>query len=160
MRSHKTLIGLAILLLATASPANAADGLVNVQSPLGFRKTAERLESVLKDRGMTLFSRIDHADNATRVGKQLRPTELFIYGNPRGGTLLMLCNQRFGIDLPLKVLVWQDKEDKVWLTYNGPRYLAERHAVTRECGEIIKKMEDDLHSLIDEVTVIGSKKIK
>jgi uncharacterized protein (DUF302 family) len=158
MQYHRILIGLALLFLATASVADAADGLVNVQSPLEVKKTAERLESVLKDRGMTIFSRIDHADNATRVGKELRPTELFIYGNPKGGTLLMLCNQRFGIDLPLKVLVWQDKEDKVWLTYNDPHYLAERHAVTRECRETIKKMEDDLRSLIDEVTVGGSKK--
>jgi uncharacterized protein (DUF302 family) len=81
----------------------------------------------VKQRGLTVFARIDHAAGAAKVSKTLRPTELLIFGNPQGGTPLMECAQTSGIDLPLKALVWQDKAAQVWLGYNDPAFLAQRH---------------------------------
>jgi uncharacterized protein (DUF302 family) len=78
---------------------------------------------------MTVFARIDHAAGAKKIGKSLRPTELLIFGNPKGGTPLMECAQSAGIDLPLKALVWEDAFAQVWLGYNDPAYLAKRHEV-------------------------------
>jgi uncharacterized protein (DUF302 family) len=104
-----------------------ADGLVRVLSALGPRETMDRLETAIKDKGLTVFARIDHAEGARAVGLSLRPTELIIFGNARGGTPLMQAGQEAGIDLPLKALVWEDAEGKVWLAYNDPRWLADRH---------------------------------
>lgn len=86
-----------------------------------------RLEEVVKQRGLTVFARIDHAAGAAKVGKTLRATELLIFGNPQGGTPLMQCAQTAGIDLPLKALVWEDASSQVWLGYNDPAFLAKRH---------------------------------
>lgn len=107
--------------------AHAADGLVAVKSPHGAAQTMDRLEAAVKQRGLNVFARIDHAAGASKVGKTLRPTELLIFGNPQGGTPLMECAQSAGIDLPLKALVWQDEAQQVWLGYNDPAYLAQRH---------------------------------
>ena len=109
--------------------AQAADGLVAVKSPHSARDTMNRLEATVKERGLNVFARIDHAAGATRVGKTLRPTELLIFGNPQGGTPLMECAQTAGIDLPLKALVWEDETAQVWLGYNAPAFLAQRHGV-------------------------------
>jgi uncharacterized protein (DUF302 family) len=108
---------------ATAAPA----GLVALKSPHSAKDTATRLEDQIKQRGLAVVARVDHAAGAVRVGKTLRPTELFIFGNPQGGTPLMECAQSAGIDLPLKALVWQDAAGQVWLGYNDPAYLAQRH---------------------------------
>ncbi len=117
------------LLLATSALAFAADGLIAVKSSYGPKETMDRLEIVLKEKGMTLFARIDHAAGAAKVGKQLRPTEVLIFGNPQGGTLFMECSQTVGIDLPLKALVWEDGSGQVWLGYDDPTYVANRHGV-------------------------------
>ena len=104
-----------------------ADGLIVVKSPHNPKDTMDRLEAVVKEKGLTIFARIDHAAGAAKVGKKLRPTELLIFGNPQGGTPLMECNQTIGIDLPLKALVWEDASGQVWLGYNDPEFLAQRH---------------------------------
>ena len=104
-----------------------ADGLVRVVSALGPRETMDRLETTIKDRGLTVFARIDHAAGAKAAGLSLRPTELIIFGNAKGGTPLMQAGQEAGIDLPLKALVYQDAQGKVWLAYNDPHWLADRH---------------------------------
>jgi uncharacterized protein (DUF302 family) len=129
MRSIATaLLGLAI---ATGSLAQTqADGLLTVASPHSATVTMTRLEAVVKERGLNVFARIDHAAGAAKVDKTLRPTELLIFGNPQGGTPLMECAQTAGIDLPLKALVWQDAAGKVMLSYNDPEYLAKRHGAT------------------------------
>lgn len=119
-------LALAILLVAS-SPVWAADGLIAMKSPHGARETMDRLESVLKDKGMTIFTRVDHAAGAAKVGKQLRPTEVLIFGNPQGGTPFMECSQTVGIDLPQRALVWEDATGQVWLAYNDPAYVASRH---------------------------------
>lgn len=115
---------------AICSAAFAADGLVEVKSPYSVKETMSRLEQIVQERGLNIFARIDHAAGAANVGKSLRPTELLVFGNPQGGTPFMQCTQTTGIDLPLKALVWEDANQQVWLGYNDPAYLAERHAAT------------------------------
>jgi uncharacterized protein (DUF302 family) len=112
------------------APAFAADGLVTLPSPYSPKVTMDRLESVLKEKGLTVFARIDHAAGATKIGKSLRPTEVLVFGNPQGGTPFMECSQTVGIDLPLKALVWEDSSGKVWLGYNDVQYLAKRHGAS------------------------------
>lgn len=112
-------------------PALAADGLVALKSPHAAKATMDRLEAALKDEGLIIFARIDHAAGAAKIGKQLRATELLIFGNPQGGTPFMECSQTVGIDLPLKALVWQDEAGQVWLGYNDPAFLAARHGVAQ-----------------------------
>ena len=107
----------------------AADGLIAVKSPYSAKETKDRLEGIVKIRGLNVFARIDHAAGAAKIGKILRPTEVLIFGNPQGGTPFMECAQSVGIDLPLKALVWEDEAAQVWLGYNDPEYLAKRHDV-------------------------------
>jgi uncharacterized protein (DUF302 family) len=121
----------AIGLVAFASLATAADGLVEIKSPYGAKETMNRLEETVKQRGLNVFARIDHAAGASKVGKSLRPTEVLIFGNPQGGTPFMECAQSVGIDLPLKALVWEDASSQVWLGYNDPAFLAQRHGVSQ-----------------------------
>lgn len=121
----------AALLATFSSLALAVDGLVTVKSPHSVVATMDSFEALVKQRGLTVFARIDHAAGATKIGKKLRPTQLIIFGNPQGGTPFMECAQTVGIDLPLKVLVWEDASSQVWLGYNDPEYLAKRHGVTK-----------------------------
>jgi uncharacterized protein (DUF302 family) len=103
------------LVFIFSTHAQAADGLVTVKSPHSSKDTMDRLETVAKQKGMTIFARIDHSAGAAKVGMKLRSTELLIFGNPQGGTPFMECNQTLGIDLPLKALVWEDASGQVWL---------------------------------------------
>jgi len=112
---------------------HAADGLVSVKSTRSAKATMDRLESIVKERGLTVFARINHAAGAASIGKSLRPTEVIIFGNPQGGTPFMECAQSVAIDLPLKALVWEDSSGQVWLGYNDPTYLAKRHEAP-ECA--------------------------
>jgi uncharacterized protein (DUF302 family) len=107
----------------------SADGLVSHRSSAGPQETMNRLEGAVKARGMTVFARIDHAAGAAAVGLPLRPTDLLIFGNARGGTPLMESVQTMGIDLPLKALVWQDVAGNTWVSYNDPAWLARRHGL-------------------------------
>ena len=114
--------------LSFAAAAQAqAEGMVSVTSTRSAADTMNRLEALVKERGLNVFARIDHAAGAAKVGKTLRSTELLIFGNPQGGTPLMACAQTAGIDLPLKALVWTDAAGQVMLSYNDPAYLAKRH---------------------------------
>jgi uncharacterized protein (DUF302 family) len=120
----------AALVLASASVITmAADGLITIKSPHSAKDTMNRLEAVVKEKGLNVFARIDHAAGAAKVGKSLRPTELLIFGNPQGGTPFIECAQTVGIDLPLKALVWEDASSQVWLGYNDTAFLAKRHEV-------------------------------
>jgi uncharacterized protein (DUF302 family) len=103
------------------------EGLTTLASHLGPKETMERLDAEIRARGMTVFARINHAALAAEAGLPLRPTEVILFGNPRGGTPLMQARQTMGIDLPLKALVWQDGDGKTWLSYNDPTWLATRH---------------------------------
>ncbi|MCP4983979.1 MAG: DUF302 domain-containing protein, partial [Gammaproteobacteria bacterium] len=100
---------------------------------------ADRLENILNSKGMTVFTRINHAAGAAKVGKELAPTELVIFGNPKVGTPLMQCSHSIAIDLPQKALIWQDQSGQVWLSYNDPQFLALRHN-TQGCDAVLKKV--------------------
>ena len=99
----------------------------------------DRLEAEVRAKGMTVFARIDHAAGAAEAGLKLRPTELIIFGNARGGTPLMQASQTAGIDLPLKALVWQDAAGKTWLSYNEPGWIVQRHSVGN-AEQVVSKM--------------------
>jgi uncharacterized protein (DUF302 family) len=122
---------MALLTLHTtrAVKTDVLNGLTSVASSFGPKETMDRLETEIRAQGMAVFARIDHAAGAAEVGLTLRPTELIIFGNARGGTPLMQSVQTVGIDLPLKVLVWQDAEGKAWLSYNEPGWIAQRHNI-------------------------------
>jgi uncharacterized protein (DUF302 family) len=107
------------------------DGIVTLRSRFPARETMERLLGALASRNMTVFAHIDHAAAAAAVGMSLRPTDLVIFGNPKGGTVLMQGAQRAGLDLPLKALVWEDTDGTVSLSYNDPVWIAARHGVGR-----------------------------
>jgi uncharacterized protein (DUF302 family) len=107
-------------------------GLATIQSRHSVKATIDRLEAALKEAGVGVFARIDHAAGAISVGMSLRPTEILIFGNPQAGTPLMQAHQTIGIDLPLKVLAWEDEGGNVWLTYNEPAWLAKRHGLGNE----------------------------
>lgn len=116
-----------LVLFALFSHAQAADGLIALKSPHAAKATMDKFEAIVKAKGLNVFARIDHAAGAAKVGKTLRPTEVLVFGNPQGGTAFMQCAQTVGIDLPLKALVWEDASAQVWLGYNDPEYLAQRH---------------------------------
>ena len=97
---------------------------------------------------MTVFARIDHAAGAQAVGLSLRPTELLIFGNARGGTPLMAAAPTSGIDLPLKALAWQDADGKVWLSYDEPRWIADRHGVSSQAAEVAQRLGAALAGLV------------
>jgi uncharacterized protein (DUF302 family) len=108
------------------------EGIVDVPSRHSVDETVARLEQLLKAKGVPVFALIDHSGEAAKVGLQMRPTKLLIFGNPKAGTPPMLAAPSLAIDLPLKILVWQDGTGKVWLSYNSLEYLRERHGVPRQ----------------------------
>ncbi len=135
-----------LTVLALIAPwASAADGLIALKSPHSAAVTMNRLEDIAKQRGLTVFARIDHAAGAAKISKTLRPTEVLIFGNPQGGTPLMECAQSAGIDLPLKALVWEDASAQVWVGYNDPAYLAQRHGAA-QCP-VVENLTKALSSL-------------
>src|ERR1700723_3325823 len=104
-----------------------ASGIVDVPSRYSAPETLARLQSILKEKGITVFALIDHSGEAEKAGLEMRPTQLLIFGSPKAGTPLMVAAPRLAIDLPLKALAWQDEQGKVWLSYNSPEYLQEGH---------------------------------
>jgi uncharacterized protein (DUF302 family) len=107
----------------------AATGLITARSDFGARETADRLVTALQAKGLTVFARIDHAAGARAAGLELGPTELVIFGNANAGTPLMQANPVVGIDLPLKALIWRDGSGMVWLTYDDPHWIVQRHGL-------------------------------
>jgi len=147
---RKTLIIVFLCALVTGT-AFAQDGLISVKSAYDVTTTADRLEKVLKEKGMSVFARIDHALGAQRAGKTLPPTILLIFGNPKVGTPLMHCNRTVAIDLPQKALIWQDNTGRVWLTYNDPDYLMQRHKL-KACRQVIEKIRNALAAFAKTAT--------
>jgi uncharacterized protein (DUF302 family) len=105
------------------------EGIVKIPSRLSVDETVDKLETILKSKGVTLFALIDHSGEAEKVGMKMPPTKLLIFGNPKGGTPLMLASPSAAIDLPLKILVAENSGGKVWISYNSPEYLKERHGL-------------------------------
>ena len=129
-----------------SDPSVRPEGLTDIPSHFGPKETMDRVETEVRERGMNVFARIDYAASAAEVGLTLRPTELIIFGNARGGTPLMQSVQTVGIDLPLKALVWQDAAGKTWISYNEPGWIAQRHGVAN-AEPILSKMADLLSAI-------------
>src|SRR5438874_11804160 len=127
------------------------DGLTSIRSGFGPKETMDRLEAEIRAQGMTVFARIDHAIGAEEAGLELRPTELIIFGNARGGTPLMQSAQTVGIDLPLKALVWEDAAGTTWLSYNEPSWIAHRHGVAN-AEPVVSKMRGALSAMARRIT--------
>jgi len=119
----------------------AADGIISKPSNHSVDQTVDKLKSILEARGVTLFALVDHSGEAAKAGLNMRPTKLLIFGNPRAGTPVMLAAPSIAIDLPLKILVWEDDRGRVWLSYNDPAYLQRRHRVPRQLLQNIAAAE-------------------
>ena len=132
--SHVTVLLITIVLQAAAAD-NAVmkeNGIIDIPSNHSVDQTVERLKSILQSKEVTLFALIDHSGEAEKVGMKMRPTKLLIFGSPKAGTPLMLAAPSIAIDLPLKILVWEDGQGKVWLSYNSPEYLKDRHGLPQD----------------------------
>ena len=140
-----------ITILLMATTAVAGNGLISIKSSHDVKVTADRLENILTQKGMNVFIRINHAAGAAKAGKELRPTELIVFGNPKVGTPLMQCSQSVAIDLPQKALIWQDESGQVWLTYNDPQYLAARHGIDG-CQAVVVKVQTALKNFTQAAT--------
>jgi uncharacterized protein (DUF302 family) len=113
------------------------NGLVWIQSLRSVPETLQRLEEILRSKGLTIFVRIDHSGEAAKVGLEMRPTQVLLFGSPKAGTPVMVAAPSVAIDLPLKALVAEDEQGKVWVTYNSPEYLQQRHSIS---DDLIKNL--------------------
>jgi uncharacterized protein (DUF302 family) len=127
-------------------------GLVTLRSHNSVKATLDRLEAALKEAGVGVFARIDHAAGAASVDMPLRPTEVLIFGNPQTGTPLMQANQTIGLDLPLKVLAWEDAEGNSRVSYNDPEWLSARHGLGETAVEPVKALATGLAKLVAAAT--------
>ncbi len=132
----------------TCTIVQAAEGLINKTSSYSVQKTMDRFEKIVKDKGFNVIARVNHTAAAKKSGSTLRPTELLIFGNPKLGTQLMQSNQTIGIDLPLKVLIWEDDKGVVTLSYNDPAWLQKRHGIT-DRNKAFAKMTGALNKFSD-----------
>jgi len=153
MRLNSILTTLVLLLaLGLAGSVSADDnGLISVKSKYSVKETLDRLEKVLKEKGITIALRWNHSEKGKKVGIPLRPTSLLMFGNPKLGTNFFTSKQTSGIDLPLKALAWEDEKGQVWLTYNDPAYIAKRHGIT-DRDEVVKKMTGALKKFSSAAT--------
>jgi len=127
------------------------NGMINKKSNFSVKVTLDRLENVLRKKGITIVTRWSHHAGAKKAGIVLRPTELLIFGNPKMGSHFFTSNQTAGIDLPMKALAWKDEKGQVWLTYNDPVYIANRHGIN-DRPAIVKKMTGALNNLTNAAT--------
>jgi uncharacterized protein (DUF302 family) len=111
------------------APATLENGMIHISSPYPFGETFKRVESLLQEKGLKIFCVIDHSGEAEKAGLQMHPTQVILFGSPKGGTPLMVASPTLAIDLPLKALIWEDAGGKVWVSYNNPEYLQQRHNV-------------------------------
>jgi uncharacterized protein (DUF302 family) len=125
----------------------AVDGLTTIRSAYRPEETLHRIETQIRSRGMTIFAHIDHAAGAAEAGLSLRPTDVLLFGNAKAGTPLMQSIQTIGIDLPLKVLVWQDAAGDTWLSYNDPQWIAKRHGLGQYDEATVSAMSAALRAL-------------
>ena len=134
---------------AVAETVISENGLKTKSSPYDVDETVYRLEQIINDKGLTLFTRVDHSANAEKVGAELKPTQLLIFGNPKVGTPLMECSPTTALDLPQKILVWQNDDNQTHITYNQPQYLKQRHGI-HGCDEILAKVSVVLQNITEQ----------
>ncbi len=145
------LVILSLVILAPALSQASDNGLISKKSHYSVKVTLDRLENVLRKKGITIVTRWSHDAGAKKAGIALRPTELLIFGNPKLGSHFFTSKQTAGIDLPMKALAWKDKKGQVWLTYNDPSYIANRHGIDNR-AKIVKKMTGALNKLTNVAT--------
>jgi len=138
------------LLLTPCSTMASPDGLISKQSKYSVSETIDRLENVLKKKGITIVTRWSHSERAAGVGIKLRPTELLLFGNPKLGSHMFTSKQTSGIDLPLKALAWEDENGKVWLSYNDPAYITKRHGINDR-----KNIENKMTGALNKLTNVA-----
>lgn len=119
----------------------ADNGIITIPSGHSVNETMEKLKGILQAKGVTLFAVVDHSGEAEKVGMKMHPTKLLIFGSPKAGTPLMVAAPSIAIDLPLKILVWEDGQGKVWISYNSPEFLRKRHDLPRELVQNIAVVE-------------------
>jgi uncharacterized protein (DUF302 family) len=119
----------------------ADNGIITIPSGHSVNETMEKLKGILQAKGVTLFAVVDHSGEAEKVGMKMHPTKLLIFGSPKAGTPLMVAAPSIAIDLPLKLLVWEDGQGKVWISYNSPEFLRKRHGLPRELVQNIAVVE-------------------
>jgi len=141
----------ALFSLVLSSSVLATESMISIESSDTVKETADRFEKILENKGLTLFARIDHGKNASDADLTLAPTEVIIFGNPKVGTPLMQCSKTVAIDLPQKALFWEDTQGQVWLSYNNPEYLKERHNI-QGCEQVINKISNVLSMLSKAAT--------
>jgi uncharacterized protein (DUF302 family) len=129
-----------LLLLLSAVTSQADDGLVRKLSARSVQSTMDSLQNLVENKGLRVFARIDHAAGAEEAGEEMLPTQLLIFGNPAIGTQLMTSQRTVGIDLPIKVLIWEEPDGRVWIAYNDPAYLAARHGI-EDRGPVLEKIK-------------------
>ena len=137
---------IAFALFGAPFTSSADDNFISVKSSHSVAATADRFAKLIEEKNLSLFTRIDHADNAGKVALTLRPTQLILFGNPKAGTPLMNCAQSVAIDLPQKALFWEDENGDVWLSYNNPAYLKQRHNI-QGCDAVLEKISGLLKTL-------------
>ena len=125
----------------TSMTLGKGDGIINIASNHSVDETVEKLKGILQAKGVKLFALVDHSGEAERAGMKMRPTKLLIFGNPQAGTPVMLAAPSIAIDLPLKILIWEDANGKVWVSCNSPAYLQKRHGVPQELLQNIAVVE-------------------
>jgi len=123
------------------TPAAATEGIIDKPSNHSVEETVERLKNILQAKGVTLFALIDHSGEAEKIGMKMPPTKLLVFGSPKAGTPLMLAAPSIALDLPLKILVWEDLQAKVWISYNSPVYLQQRHGLPQDLLQNIAVVE-------------------
>jgi uncharacterized protein (DUF302 family) len=126
------LFAVSVLLASEALAVQKEEGIVRIPSHHSVDETVDKLKTILQSKGVTLFALIDHSGEAEKVGMKMPPTKLLIFGNPKGGTPLMLAAPSIAIDLPLKILVAEDSQGQVWISYNSAEYLKERHGLPQD----------------------------
>ena len=143
---------LLVLLTLPVGVLSADDNLIRIQSPHSVVITGNQLEAALLEKGMAVFARINHSGGAQKAGLDLAPTEQFIFGNPKIGTPLMDCQRTLAIDLPQKMLIWEDNSGQVWVAYNNPEYIKARHNVVG-CDEVFAKIAGALNNFAKAATL-------
>ena len=151
MKKLLILLFLALTLTTQIHAADKMEDMIVKLSANSVNETMNRLEKVVKSKGVTVFLRLDHAEGAKKVGNDLRPTQLLVFGSPKLGSPLMVSNQKIGIDLPLKAVVWEDSDGKVWLAYNNPAYLSKRHNI-KDRKPVFAKMTKVLNKFTNFAT--------
>ena len=148
----RTILRLIGIILLLSCQAKAQDDFLSVKSSYSVKVTVEKLSNVLSEKGMTIFSIIDHQKGAVGAGLELRPTTVVIFGNPKVGTKLMECDQKAGLDLPLKIVIWEDTGGGTWLGYTDPLSLKRKYDL-KSCSEVILKVKNAMASFAKAATL-------